>query len=690
MRRASVRPRWALVGLFLAAAAYHALQSRGHATPAIFTDELLHSKLAQSLAAGEGLAVRGESVSFPAPLPAFVQAPVWLLGDTPSAYAVAKVWNAVVMSLAVFPAYWLARRLVRPAFAVATAAAAVAAPALLYHAYLLSEALAYPVFLLAVATMVRALGAPSGRWDVAVVGVTLLAVGTRTQFAVLPLAFLASVPLTARFFGEPVRTALRRHALACGALVALGALALLAAVASGGAALGAYRGAVLEFSPLGILHWGPAAGALVPFAAGWLLVPGALFGLGLLVARPRTRSEAAFAVLALAAIAAFLVQAGHVAAVEAQRPLERYLIYVVPLLFVAFFAYVERGAPGRRAYGTAAVALGLLAWVVPLPSLADHLFSFDSPTLSAYGTLAAWTSHADAATVFAAVPFVAGFVLAALRLRGRAPLGIAAATVALLLAVGAVAYAGDHGMTERARAAWAASPPDWLERLPGEADYLALPGASPYFGWTLEAWNRNFAQVYLLGTPPPRTDPFAVAEAEIDPDGRLVLPGRPAGRRLLVVNGYGSALELEARVVAAPGPGLTAYEAGPAPRVRSLASGLFADGWAGPALHYQVWPGDGVTGGDYRVRLELPRGHAARRLTVGLAGGPSRAVALGPGEVVSFELRAGGRPIPPLVIRSDRFDYVDAGTPNPRIVAVRVTTLAYAASPTSGRGEGSL
>ena len=64
------------------------------------------------------------------------------------AYAAAKFLNAAVMSAAVFPTYWLARRIVRPSFALLTAAAAVATPAMVYHAFLMSEALAYPVFLL--------------------------------------------------------------------------------------------------------------------------------------------------------------------------------------------------------------------------------------------------------------------------------------------------------------------------------------------------------------------------------------------------------------------------------------------------------------------------------------------------------------------------------------------------------------
>src|SRR5205823_11779526 len=114
-------------------------------------------------AAGHGLSIRGEPFFFPAPLGPLVQSPAWLLSSMTDAYTAAKIINAAVMSAAVFPAYWLARRVVRPSFALLTAAATVATPAMVYHGYMMSEALAYPVFLVAVAVLTRALAGQS-RW----------------------------------------------------------------------------------------------------------------------------------------------------------------------------------------------------------------------------------------------------------------------------------------------------------------------------------------------------------------------------------------------------------------------------------------------------------------------------------------------------------------------------------------------
>src|SRR5256714_7865789 len=204
--------RLALPLVFAAATVYHFLQSRGHATPTIFNDELLYAKLSQSIAAGHGLTIRGEHFFFPSPLAPLVQAPVWLLHSMTDAYAAAKLLNAAVMSAAVFPAYWLARRIVRPSFALLTAVATVTTPAMVYHGYLMSEALAYPVFLCAVAVLSRAVATPS-RWTALVVPATCtLAIATRVQFVVVPLAYLVAVAVGRNY---------RRHALTAALTTAL-------------------------------------------------------------------------------------------------------------------------------------------------------------------------------------------------------------------------------------------------------------------------------------------------------------------------------------------------------------------------------------------------------------------------------------------------------------------------------------
>ena len=75
-----------------------------------------------------------------------------------------------------------------------------------YHGYLMSEAVAYPVFLVAVAVIARALAGRSNRLALEVPAVCLLAIATRVQFLILPLAYLVGVAVCGR-------GAYRRHGI---------------------------------------------------------------------------------------------------------------------------------------------------------------------------------------------------------------------------------------------------------------------------------------------------------------------------------------------------------------------------------------------------------------------------------------------------------------------------------------------
>ena len=100
-----------------------------------------------------------------------------------------------------------------------------------------------------------------------------------------------------------------------------------------------------------------------------------------------------------------------------------------------------------------------------------------------------------------ACPCLAGIALACVSLRRSfAPVAVGVATIAVLLLSGVVAYAGDHNTARGTLKQRAGDPPDWLDRSGlGPADYLQLPGGSPYFGWLLEAWNRDFRRpVHLV------------------------------------------------------------------------------------------------------------------------------------------------------------------------------------------------
>jgi hypothetical protein len=599
-----VARRLALPALFAVATAYHVLQSRGHATPTVFSDELLYAKLSQSIAAGHGLSIRGAHVFFPAPLASLVQAPAWLLPSMTDAYTAAKFLNAAVMSAAVFPSYWLARRVVRPSFALLTAAGAVATPAMVYHGYMMSEALAYPVFLLAVAVLTRALDGES-RWSaMAVPTACALAIGTRIQFVVLPLAYFAGVAVCGR-------GAYRRHV----APVAITAVLVVALMGLPGL-LGQYGQSNFGHArPGGLAHWILQNGVLLPFALGLAIVPGAIFGLGVMLAHPRRPHERPLAVLTLVCSALFLGQAALVSTIEAQRPLERYLFYVTPLFFVAFFRYAERGAPRRFLY-TATCCIGaLLLSRLSLPGMTGTAgFFFDSPTLTAFARVAYRLGGlAEASLLYAAVPLALALLAWAVPLTRRGgPQLFAALAIGLSLAAGTGVYATDRLATQWDARTFSTDPPNWLDRSGlGPARYLSLPRSNDFLGTQLESWNRSLRGVILLGKP--AGDPFKVQVAHVAPDGTLLIDGHPTTEQLLVVNVDNSAIDLEGRVVARPRPELMAYQVPARAHVRSLARGLSPDGWSGLHLDYQVWP---RRAGRYELTFTLPPGMPARKVTL--------------------------------------------------------------------------
>ena len=114
---------------------------------------------------------------------------------------------------------------------------------------------------------------------------------------------------------------------------------------------------------------GFGANALVlAYAAGWVLVPGALIGLALALVRPRSRAELGFGVFAVAELALLLVQASVVG--DAGRVQERYAMYALPLVVVAFALYASRGWPHLRAYALLAAVAATSAAVVPLAGYA--------------------------------------------------------------------------------------------------------------------------------------------------------------------------------------------------------------------------------------------------------------------------------------------------------------------------------
>jgi hypothetical protein len=103
----------------------------GRKSPTIFTDELEWTQLSRAIAEEGHPARRGVPIFFKT-LYVYLIAPAWWIGNTATAYDVAKYVGAVTMALTAIPAYLLARRFVSKPTALVAAAASICVPSLAY------------------------------------------------------------------------------------------------------------------------------------------------------------------------------------------------------------------------------------------------------------------------------------------------------------------------------------------------------------------------------------------------------------------------------------------------------------------------------------------------------------------------------------------------------------------------------
>ena len=395
------------------------------------------------------------------------------------------------MSAAVFPAYWLARRSCGPRYALLAAAMAVAAPAMLYDAYLLSEALAYPVFLLTFAVLVRALDAPSPRWGCRGRG----RLGRRGRDA--RAVRRAPARLRARCSRRAPRSAPPRCSRSASAarrsprssagrplLGTYAGLALLDFDAARGRALGRRGRPCSSPSPPGSSSSPARSSASALRRRPPALARGGAPSRGSRSASARSSSS----------------RPASSRPATRERPLERYAIYLVAArrdrvlrLRRARRAAAHASTPGSRSRS---------AWPPgSCPSRPSRTTASRStrPCSRRTASSRTWFGHANAATVFAAVPLLVARGASSLRPpRGpRTPFTIARHLLAHRRAR-LRRRPRDDGA--RPRGLFAPAQPDWLDEGGyGRADFLGLPAAPPLFAWTFEAWNRDAGRPVWLG-----------------------------------------------------------------------------------------------------------------------------------------------------------------------------------------------
>ena len=249
----------------------------------------------------------------------------WLEDSIGRAYELAKMINALLVTLAGVPVYLWARRLVSPAYALLALGLFLLLPAQLYAGTLMTENAFLPVFLLATFAIALALERPTLLRQALALAAIVLACAIRIQGLVLVLILLTAIAVMGR-------DRLRRFGPTFAAVVGAALIYVIVNLARGeplSQVLGAYRPvASTHYSVGDALVWVVRHFAELGLSVALLPVFALIVMLG--VARSSTVAERAFLAVAGASFLWLPIQSGIFASRFAHRIEERTMLYAQP------------------------------------------------------------------------------------------------------------------------------------------------------------------------------------------------------------------------------------------------------------------------------------------------------------------------------------------------------------------------
>jgi Dolichyl-phosphate-mannose-protein mannosyltransferase len=477
-------------------------------SPWIAADEMIYAELGRSLWETGRLDVLGADVPFYSLAhPALIGLPLALF-DTATGYDVARVLQALVMSLTAVPVFLWGRTLMSERWALVAAVLTLAIPGLAYSGLLMTETVFYGAMTLAAWAMANALVRPTRRAQLLLVGAIVLAVLTRLQALALVPVFVLAVVLLAAL--ERSTVPIRRAAPALAAVVALG----LVWIATGG--FGAYGpagggydvGDALRFV---FFHAGDALIliGLAPACAVALLVVHAVRGSeasNSLLLGP----ERAYLAVAIAFVAGLVAEVGVFASRYVGRLAERDLLAIAPILFIGLCLWLDRGAPRSRVSASVA-ALAAAAFVVFLPF---GRLVHKAALTDAFMLVPVWQLGSYDLVIGAAV---AGIVVLFVLVPRALPVALAA--LFLLVSVSATRFVEREAQT--LRTSFFAGDPTWIDAA-ADGDVTYFYDGEPHWNavWAHVFWNRRIRHVVDL---PARRVPGPLPQRPVPvrPDGAL-------------------------------------------------------------------------------------------------------------------------------------------------------------------------
>jgi hypothetical protein len=619
------RAALALVFLVLLSTLLRAWASREATTPWISPDEPAYALLGRSLYDVGRLTILGGPTGFlSATAPALFGLPL-RLRDLELGYSVAKVVDALVMSLAAVPVYLWGRTLVSRGWALVAAALTLALPGLAYSGLLMTEVVFYPVFVCAAWSLAAVIESPTLRRQLLFVALLVVAVLTRVQAMVLVAGFVGAVGLE-WLFARRVR--LRAF---LPALTAIAALVLVRVALAEGSILGGYAAADRGY-PVGsalryvVYHAGDLAllAGFLPFCAVGVLLVGA-------VARGEadTRLRAYLAVVVSLAVT-FVVEVGVFASQNVHHLAERDLIALAPLLFLGFTVWIERGRGGWVTRAAVAAVAMLLVLLIPVGSFVTSVSIVDGFSLIPLYHLRSLTSTAVTSGALAAGVLVAAALFVLLPRRYGAVLAI---VVGAALVGGSVAASRQVvSESNQQRALYAGPVRRWVDNVASSPAYYLYDQQTPAnSAWQTFFWNRSIVRVFDL-PPSLLSGPAPQQALRISPSGVVfTLGGAPLAPAYAVVSQryalVGEPVGYSPRN--ADLAGYAVWRVVPPLRVNSVVTGLAPNGDIAPGTTATL-DAYGCTRGAFRLTL-LPK--EPGRVVISVDGHEARSRTFeGPGE----------------------------------------------------------
>jgi hypothetical protein len=631
-------PVWAwLVGLVALSTAIRYVFTRQTVAPWIFVDELIYSELAKSFAAGGHFLVRDHTTGSYGYVYPILIAPAWAaFKAVPDAYAAAKGINALVMSLAAVPAYFLARRMLGQWLSLAAAALAVAIPSMVYTSTLMTENAFYPIFLTVVLVLVIWLDRPTAANTLLLLGLVLLAYLTRQQAIALVPAILTAPLLVAG------REAFRRYALMYWIVLGAAVVVVVEQVARGRSVfgvLGAYQVASSSHYSVGdVTRWFlyhvselDLSLGVLPFAALLVLAFG-LRGLG--------RPQRIFVAAAVSVSFWLVLEVAIFASEQSFRIEERNMFYVAPLFLIGLLVWIDRGLPRGTVWATAAIILAAaLPGAVPYSRFIGLNAISDTIALLPLGWLVEQGLGLD--DVGLVVVFIAA---AAGMLFLFVPRRWALVLPVLVLVYFSVSQAAieskHHQQSLEALFGGISSPPlhlDWIDRKVGSGANVAAVwtgNTDKHTIWENELFNRSVGTIYRTGDELPgglAQSPVTVSRET----GDLLVGSRPVRAQYALAD---TSLALKGMVIARDAPKrMVLYRVNGPLRQISRVSGVYGDSWSGRDVTYTRLD---CRGGTLAVQLQSDENlftrpnvvttSTGRRATVPVTGTTTMRVPLSP------------------------------------------------------------